>query len=114
MQDGALGGKIRFNIFRFQHQTDMLQLLRQDSEKGDKLDIFRLTGAFCRDEKLTTLPGTAQPPFREVISTGPSAVLQFGDDTDEFLKDPEVVAHAGLITERLGASGYDRMCENQS
>ena len=95
-------------------KLDMLQLLRQDSEKTDKLDIFRLTGAFCCDEKLTTLPGTAQPPCHEVISTGPSAVLQFGDDADEFLKDPEVVARAGLITERLGASGYDKMCENQS
>ena len=45
---------------------------------------------------------TPWPPCREANSTGPSTELHLGDDADNFLEDPEVVARAGLITERLG------------
>lgn len=44
-------------------------------------------------------------PTEEANSTGPSTVLHLGDDADNFLEDPEVVARAGLITEILQCCG---------
>ena len=41
-------------------------------------------------------------------------MLHLGDDADNFLEDPEVVARAGLITERLGYFRYDGMCEKSN
>ena len=61
----------------------------------------------------TTPLHTPQPPCREANLTGPSNVLHFDDDADNFLEDPEVVARAGLITGRLGLLGCDGMCENE-
>lgn len=44
-------------------------------------------------------------PTEEANSTGPSTELHLGDDADNFLEDPEVVARAGLITEILQCCG---------
>lgn len=79
-----------------------------------KIEAFGDAAAgFCLNQWFTTPFNTPWPPCREANSTGPSTVLHLGDDADNFLEDPEVVARAGLITERLGYFRYDGMCENQ-
>jgi hypothetical protein len=93
-----------FSIW-FPISTDMSEVLGHIPEKSNLLVMQPLgpfTGAFCLDQWFTTPFNTPWPPCREANSTGPSTELHLGDDADNFLEDPEVVARAGLITERLG------------